>query len=204
VAWVVTTNPRNNQLLEALPQRARERIFPKLREVEMPLGKQIYAPGEARSTVYFPSQCIVALMYTMDDGHSAEISVIGNEGLVGIAVALGGESMTFGAIVQNAGLAYKLPAADLKLEFEQDRSVRRLVLRYTQALITQIAHTAVCNCHHSIHQQLCRWMLLSLDRLPTNEILITQEVIANMLGVRREAVTRAARRLQAKGVIAYR
>jgi CRP-like cAMP-binding protein len=153
--------------------------------------------------VYFPVDCIISLLYVMLDGHSAEISVVGREGIVGIAVFMGGDSTPSRAVVQSAGTAYRMPASDLKREFHNDAAMRMLMLRYTQALITQMAQTAVCNRHHSIDQQLARWLLLSLDRLPTNELTMTQELIANMLGVRREGVTEAARKLANKEVISY-
>ncbi len=170
----------------------------------MPLGKVLYEPGDKMRHVYFPTDCIVSLLYVMESGASAEISVVGNEGLVGIALFMGGESTSSRALVQSAGTAYRLPGPRLVEEFNRHSELMSLVLRYTQALITQMAQTAVCNRHHSIDQQLCRWLLLSLDRLPTNHLLMTQELIANMLGVRREGVTEAAGRLQKLGVIQYR
>ena len=200
---VVKTSPEQNDLLALLPQKTRERFFPKLREIELPLGKEIYAAGQDIQYVYFPVDCIISLLYVMLDGDSAEISVVGREGIVGIAVFMGGDSTPSRAIVQSAGTAYRLPAAELKREFNSDQSMRMLMLRYTQALITQMAQTAVCNRHHSIDQHLCRWLLLSLDRLPTNELTMTQELIANMLGVRREGVTESAGKLQKLGVIEY-
>lgn len=195
--------PERNTLLAALPQSARQRIFPLLHEIELSLGEEIYAAGEEEYTVYFPIDCIVSLLYVTLDGHSAEISVVGSEGVVGIAVVLGGGSTPSHAVVQSAGRAYRLPAADLRREFDSDPALRMLILRYTQALITQMAQTAVCNRHHTIEQQLARWLLLSLDRLPTDELTMTQELIANMLGVRREGVTEAAGKLQKLGVISY-
>ncbi len=197
------SGPERNTLLALLPQQIKDRVFPKLREVELPLGKEIYASGQDVQYVYFPVDCIISLLYVMLDGHSAEISVVGREGIVGIAVFMGGESTPTRAVTQSAGTAYRLPATDLKSEFNNDATMRMLMLRYTQALITQMAQTAVCNRHHTIDQQLCRWLLLSLDRLPTNELTMTQELIANMLGVRREGVTEAAGKLQQKGVINY-
>jgi CRP-like cAMP-binding protein len=197
------TGPERNDLLALLPTEAKERVFPMLREIELPLGKGIYAAGQEVEYVYFPVDCIISLLYVMLDGHSAEISVVGREGIVGIAVFMGGDSTPSRAIVQSAGTAYRLPAPKLKHEFNNDQAMRMLMLRYTQALITQMAQTAVCNRHHTIDQQLCRWLLLSLDRLPTNELTMTQELIANMLGVRREGVTEAAGKLQKLGVIEY-
>ena len=197
------TGPERNDLLALLPTGAKERVFPMLREIELPLGKGIYAAGQEVEYVYFPVDCIISLLYVMLDGHSAEISVVGREGIVGIAVFMGGDSTPSRAIVQSAGTAYRMPAVELKREFNNDAAMRMLMLRYTQALITQMAQTAVCNRHHSIDQQLCRWLLLSLDRLPTNELTMTQELIANMLGVRREGVTESAGKLQKLEVIKY-
>ena len=197
------TGPKQNDLLALLPQQTKERVFPLLREVELPLGKEIYAAGQEVQYVYFPVDCIISLLYVMLDGHSAEISVVGREGIVGIAVFRGGDSTPSRAIVQSAGTAYRLPAAELKREFNNDAAMRMLMLRYTQALITPMAQTAVCNRHHSIDQQLCRWLRLSLDRLPSNELTMTQELIANMLGVRREGVTESAGKLQKLSVINY-
>ena len=192
-----------NQLLAALPHDARERLVPQLRLVELPMGKVIYEPGQTISHAYFPTDCIVSLLHVTLDGHSAEVSVVGCEGVIGVSAFMGGVSTTSRAVLQSSGSAYRLPAADLKREFENDTSVRMLLLRYTQALITQMAQTAVCNRHHTTDQQLCRWLLLSLDRLRTNELTMTQELIANMLGVRRESVTDAATKLQNLGVIRY-
>jgi CRP-like cAMP-binding protein len=175
-----------------------------LQLVPMPLGKIVYESGDALRHVYFPADCIVSLLYVMKDGASAEISVVGNEGLVGVALFMGGETTPSRAIVQSAGSAYRLVAKRLKLEFNRHGQLQLLLLRYTQALITQMAQTAVCNRHHSVDQQLCRWLLLSLDRLPSNQLTMTQELISNMLGVRREGVTAAAAKLQRLGVIRYR
>ncbi|RFF27925.1 MULTISPECIES: Crp/Fnr family transcriptional regulator [unclassified Wenzhouxiangella] len=197
------TGPERNELLALLPDPIKERVFPLLREIELPLGKEIYAAGQDVQYVYFPADCIISLLYVMLDGHSAEISVVGREGIVGIAVFMGGDSTPSRAVVQSAGTAYRMPAGELKHEFHNDAAMRMLMLRYTQSLITQMAQTAVCNRHHSIDQQLARWLLLSLDRLPTNELTMTQELIANMLGVRREGVTEAAGKLQKLGVINY-
>jgi CRP-like cAMP-binding protein len=195
--------PRQNHLLAALPAAAQERIVPHLELVDMPLGKVLYESGESSRQVYFPTNSIVSLLYVMENGSSAEISVVGNEGIVGIAVFMGGESTTSRAIVQSSGHAYRLAGQRLKDEFNRHSALQVLVLKYTQALITQMAQTAVCNRHHSIDQQLCRWLLLSLDRLRSNELTMTQELIANMLGVRREGVTEAAGKLQRLGVIEY-
>lgn len=194
---------KNNELLAAMPWRVKERIFPLLRKVDMPLGKEIYAAGQVEESVFFPIDCIVSLLHVMDDGHSAEIAVVGHEGVMGIAVFMGGGSMPNSAIVQSAGSAYRLPAADFKREFDRDPDVRTLMLRYTQALITQMSQTAACNRHHTIQQQLCRWLLLSLDRLCGNDLTMTHELIANMLGVRREGVSEAAGQLQKLGLIRY-
>ena len=197
-------SPMENYLLAALPTVVQDRLLPHLELVPMPLGKVMYESGDSLRHVYFPTDCIVSLLYVMEDGSSAEISVVGNEGMVGIAVFMGGGSTPSRAIVQSAGSAYRLAGQRLRDEFNhQDAFMRLLMLRYTQALITQMAQTAVCNRHHSIDQQLCRWILLSLDRLPSNQLSMTQELIANMLGVRREGVTEAAGKLQKLGVIEY-
>jgi CRP-like cAMP-binding protein len=192
-----------NHLLAALPAEVHTRVIPHLVSVPMPLGKVLYESGDAENNVYFPTDCIVSLLYVMEDGASAEISVVGNEGIVGVAVFMGGESTTSRAIVQSAGHAYRLSGKRLKEEFNRHGALLHLMLRYTQALITQMAQTAVCNRHHTIDQQLCRWLLLSLDRLSSNELAMTQELIANMLGVRREGVTEAAGKLHKLGVIKY-
>ena len=196
-------SPNQNHLLAALPAAAQERIIPHLELVKMPLGKVLYESGESARRVYFPTNSIVSLLYVMENGASAEISVVGNEGIVGIAVFMGGESTTSRAIVQSSGYAYRLAGQRLKDEFNRHGDLQVLVLKYTQALITQMAQTAVCNRHHLIDQQLCRWLLLSLDRLRSQELTMTQELIANMLGVRREGVTEAAGKLQRLGVIEY-
>jgi CRP-like cAMP-binding protein len=195
--------PEQNHLLRALSASERERIFPHLQLVPMPLGKVLYESGGPLRHVYFPTDCIVSLLYVMENGSSAEISVVGNEGMVGIALFMGGETTPSRAVVQSAGHAYRLIGQRLKDEFYRSGDIQLLLLRYTQALITQMAQTAVCNRHHSVDQQLCRWLLLSLDRLPTSRLTMTQELIANMLGVRREGVTEAAGKLQASGVITY-
>jgi CRP-like cAMP-binding protein len=192
-----------NHLLAALPAAVQERIYPHLKRVPMPLGKVIYESGAELRNVYFPTDCIVSLLYVLENGASAEISVVGNEGLIGIALFMGGETTPSRAIVQSAGFAYQLAGQLLKEEFHRDADMQQLLLRYTQSLITQMTQTAVCNRHHSLDQQLCRWLLLSLDRLRTNQLTMTQELIANMLGVRREGVTEAAGKLQGLGVIRY-
>ncbi|MCG8909863.1 MULTISPECIES: Crp/Fnr family transcriptional regulator [Pseudomonas] len=198
-----TPSPAQNHLLAALPREVQERLFPHLELQRLDLGKVIYEPGDAMRYVFFPTDSIISLLYVMESGASAEISVVGNEGLVGIAVFMGGESTPSRAIVQSAGSVYRLAGQRMKDEFSRHGDMLMLLLRYTQALITQMAQTAVCNRHHSIDQQLCRWLLLSLDRLPGNKLIMTQELIANMLGVRREGVTEAAGKLQKQGVIEY-
>ncbi|WP_372521647.1 Crp/Fnr family transcriptional regulator [Sulfuricaulis sp.] len=196
--------PRDNFLLAALPAEVFDRLLPDLKPVTMPLGKVIYESGAQLEHVYFPApSCIVSMLYVMEDGSSAEIAVVGDEGMVGIALFMGGGTTPSRALVQSAGQAFKLPGNALKSEFERHSGLQILLLRYTQALITQMSQTAVCNRHHSVDQQLCRWLLLSLDRLTTNELTMTQELIANMLGVRREGVTEAAGKLQALGLISY-
>lgn len=199
-----TSPPEQNHLLAALPEDVRQRIFPHLELVELPLGKSLYESGDTMRYVFFPIDSIVSLLYVMESGASAEISIVGNEGVLGIALFMGGESTSSRAIVQGAGTAYQLPGQILKNEFNRHGALHNLLLRYTQSLMTQMAQTAVCNRHHSIEQQLCRWLLLSLDRLPANILDMTQELIANMLGVRREGVTEAAGKLQRQGVIEYR
>jgi CRP-like cAMP-binding protein len=197
------TFPRNNQLLAALPDAEWERWLPHLEAVELPLGKVLYEAHTTMAHVYFPTTSIVSLLYVMEDGGSAEIAVVGNEGLVGISLFMGGASTTSRAVVQSAGLGFRLKADLMMREFNLAGPVLHLLLRYTQALITQMAQTAVCNRHHSLNQQLCRWLLLSLDRLRSDELVMTQELIANMLGVRREGVTEAAGHLQQAGLIKY-
>ncbi|HEK1690111.1 TPA: Crp/Fnr family transcriptional regulator [Pseudomonas putida] len=196
-------DPQHNYLLAALPEQVLGRLEPHLERVDLALGQALYESGDTLRHVYFPVDAIVSLLYVMENGASAEISVVGNEGLVGIAVFMGGESTPSRAIVQSAGHGYRLPGQQLKNEFNRHGELMMLMLRYTQALITQMAQTAVCNRHHSIDQQLCRWLLLSLDRLPGDQLRMTQELIANMLGVRREGVTDAAGKLQRLGVIEY-
>ena len=194
---------RKNQLLAALPDMEWQRWLPQLEAVDMPLGLVLYESGATLSHVYFPTTAIVSLLYVMENGASAEIAVVGNEGIVGISLFMGGESTPSRAVVQSAGRGFRLKAQIVKDEFNRAGPVLHLLLRYTQALITQMAQTAVCNRHHSLDQQLCRWLLLSLDRLQDNELVMTQELIANMLGVRREGVTEAALKLQQDGLIRY-
>jgi CRP-like cAMP-binding protein len=196
-------DPGQNNVLAALEPAARDRLYPHLQLVAMPLGRVLYESGDTLRHVYFPTDCIVSLLYVMENGASAEISVVGNEGLIGIALFMGGETTPSRAIVQSAGHAYRLIGQVLKDEFHRNGHMQLKLLRYTQALITQMAQTAVCNRHHSVDQQLCRWLLLSLDRLASDELTMTQELIANMLGVRREGVTEAAGKLQKLGVIRY-
>src|ERR1700722_9414800 len=198
-----SSDQQRNLLLAGLSLEERNRLFPHLQLVLMPLGQSLYEPGTVLRHVYFPVDCIVSLLYVMENGESAEISVVGNEGLVGIALFMGGETTPSRAVVQSAGYAYQLSAQKLKDEFHRNGNLQVWLLRYTQALITQMSQTAVCNRHHSVDQQLCRWLLLSLDRLPSNQLTMTQELIANMLGVRREGVTDAAGKLQKLGVIQY-
>ena len=195
-------SPKSNHLLAALPDAEWQRWLPQLEAVEMPLGDVLYEPGSTLSHVYFPTTSIVSLLYVMGSGASAEIAVVGNEGIVGISLFMGGETTPSRALVQSAGHGYRLTSQMIKEEFKRP-PVLHLLLRYTQALITQMAQTAVCNRHHSLDKQLCRWLLLSLDRLQGNELVMTQELIANMLGVRREGVTEAALKLQKAGLIEY-
>jgi CRP-like cAMP-binding protein len=199
----VSKVPSLNRLLAALPSDIYERLQPNLELVPLKLGASVYEAGGKQAYVYFPTNAIISLLYVMKDGASAEIAVVGNEGIVGIALFMGGETTPSRAVVQSAGHAHRLSSKLLKREFELGGALQHLLLRYTQALITQMAQTAVCNRHHSIEQQLCRWLLLSADRLPTNELTMTQELIANMLGVRREGVTEAAGNLQDAGLIHY-
>lgn len=199
----MSPGPRRNHLLAALPDAEWGRWLPQLELVEMPLGQVLYESGVKMSHVYFPTTAIVSLLYVMEDGASAEIAVVGHEGIVGIALFMGGESTPSRAVVQSAGQGFRLRAQTIKDEFDRASPVLHLLLRYTQALITQMAQTAVCNRHHSLDQQLCRWLLLSLDRLQGSELVMTQELIANMLGVRRGGVTEAALKLQELGLIRY-
>ena len=197
-----TSDPRQNHLLSALPEADWQRWLPQLEPFDLPLGKVVYESGGVQSHVYFPTTAIVSLLYVMENGASAEIAVVGNDGVVGIPLFMGGESTTSRAVVQSAGRAFRLNAASMKEEFCR-APVLQLLLRYTQALITQMVQTAVCNRHHTLDQQLCRWLLLSLDRLDGSELVMTQQLIANMLGVRREGVTEAALKLQKAGLIRY-
>jgi CRP-like cAMP-binding protein len=196
-------SPKQNHLLAALPADDYARLLPDLELTPMPLGMAVYESGGHLCHVYFPTTSIVSLLYVMESGASAEIAISGNEGLVGISLFMGGESTPSRAVVQSAGNGYRLKASVLKKEFALGGTLQYLALRYTQALITQMAQTAVCNRHHSLDQQLCRWLLLSLDRMETNDLVMTQELIANMLGVRREGVTEAAGHLQKAGLIQY-
>ena len=196
--------PTDNELLNAFPDDRKTKFFPQLKRVNLPLGEVIYESGQTLDSVYFPTNSIISLLYVTENGSSAEISVVGNEGIVGIAVFMGGGSTPNRAVVHCAGSAYRLPASVLRKEFNSVSEVRLILLRYTQTLIAQMAQTAVCNRHHSIDQQLCRWLLLSIDRLKGNKLTMTQELIANMLGVRREGVTEAAGKLQQSGVINYK
>jgi CRP-like cAMP-binding protein len=196
-------SPKHNHLLAALPEDAYGSLLPSLEVVTMPLGLSVYESGGTQGYVYFPTTSIVSLLYVLADGASAEIAVTGNEGLVGIALFMGGETTPSRAVVQSAGHGYRLRAAVVKKHFENGGALQHLLLRFTQALITQMTQTAVCNRHHSVDQQLCRWLLLTLDRLPGDHLVMTQELIANMLGVRREGVTEAAGKLQGDGLIHY-
>jgi len=196
-------SPKQNHLLAALPATDYARLLPDLELIPMPLGWAVYESGSEMGYIYFPTTSIVSMLYVMENGSSAEIAIIGNEGLVGISLFMGGESTSSRAVVQSAGNGYRLKAKVLKREFALGGALQHLALRYTQTLITQMAQTAVCNRHHTLDQQLCRWLLLSLDRLPGDELVMTQELIANMLGVRREGVTEAAGNLQRDGIIHY-
>jgi CRP-like cAMP-binding protein len=196
-------DPQHNHLLAALPPAERARLYPRLQLVPMPLGMVLYESGDTQTHVYFPTDSIVSLRYVMPDGTSEEMSVVGNEGLIGVVLYLGGEPTPSRAIVQSAGHAYRLIGAQLKEEFDRNGEMQLLLLRYTQVLITQMAQIAVCKGHHSVDQQLCRWLLLSLDRLSSHQLTMTQEFIATMLGVRRDDVTEAAGKLQELGIIHY-
>lgn len=205
---ITSPDPRQNRLLAALPKAEFGKLLPHLEPVELALGETIHESGGKLHNVFFPTTAIVSLLYVMENGASAEIAVVGNEGIVGVALFMGGETMPNRAVVQSAGAAYRLGGQLLKQEFTRTGGRRQavlppLLLRYTQALLTQMAQTAVCNRHHTVDQQLCRWLLLSLDRLPSNKLHMTQELIANMLGVRREGVTEAAGSLQRAGLIEY-
>ena len=200
---MVPVDPRKNHLLWALPEAEWQRWQPALESVDLPLGEVIYESGGTMTNVYFPTSAIVSLLYVMENGASAEIAIVGNEGVVGVSIFMGGGSTPSRAEVQSAGRGFRLKARFMTAEFNRSGPVMHLMLRYTQALITQMAQTAVCNRHHSLNQQLCRWLLLSLDRLQGSELVMTQELIANMLGVRREGVTEAALTLQRAGLIRY-
>ena len=197
-------SPNQNHLLAALPTAEFERLAPHLELVPMLLGETLYEPGGQLSHVYFPTTAIVSLLYVMESGSSAEIAGVGNEGVLGISLFMGGDTTPSSAVVQTAGHGYRLPGRLLKEEFNRAGLMQRLLLRYTQALLTQMCQTAACNRHHSIEQQLCRWLLLTLDRLPSQELVMTQELVAGALGVRREGITEAAGKLQRAGFIRYR
>jgi CRP-like cAMP-binding protein len=199
----VPSEPRSNKLLAVLPKEELGRLLPQLELVSMPLGKALSEGRGQMKYVFFPTTAIVSLLHVMDNGASGEIAVVGNDGVVGIAVFMGGETTPNRAIVQSAGMAFRLNGSALMAEFNRSGILQHLLLRYTMALLAQMAQTAACNRHHSVDQQLCRWLLLSLDRLPSNELVMTQELIANMLGVRREGVTVAAGKLQRAGLIDY-
>ncbi len=208
VAQAAPRSPRDNHLLAALPAADFERLLSSLELVWLPLGKVLHEAGDRLNHVYFPTSAIVSLLYVVESGGSAEVAVIGNDGMVGIALLMGGESMPNRAVVLSAGYAYRLNRPVFTDEFQRSGGRRsgafnQVLLRYTQALVTQMAQTAVCNRHHSVSQQLCRWLLLNIDRSLSNELLMTQELIANMLGVRREGITEAARKLQMAGIIRY-
>jgi CRP-like cAMP-binding protein len=199
----IPSSPPQNRLLDALPAEEFARLEPRLELVPLPLGQVIYESGSELRHVYFPTDSIISLLYVMEDGASAEIAVVGNEGIIGVALFMGGETMPNRALVQSAGHAYRLKGQLLKDEFNRSGGLQHRLLRYTQALLTQMGQTAVCNRHHTLDQQLCRWLLLSHDRLHSDELVMTQELIANMLGVRREGVTAAAGNLQRAGLITY-
>ena len=197
-------SPNQNHLIAALPTAEFERLAPHLELVPLLLGDTLYEPGGQLEHVYFPTTAIVSLLYVMESGSSAEMAGVGNEGILGISLFMGGNTTPSSAVVLTAGHGYRLQARLLKEEFSRAGLVQRLLLRYTQALVTQMAQSAACNRHHSIEQQLCRWLLLTLDRLPSNELVMTQELVASTLGVRREGITEAAGKLQRAGVIRYR
>jgi CRP-like cAMP-binding protein len=197
-------NPNRNHLLAALPAEEFGRLAPYLEPVAMRLGETIYEPGEQLQHVYFPTTAIVSLLYIMESGASAEMAGVGNEGVLGISLFMGGDTTPSSAVVQTAGYCYRLEARLLKEEFNRAALVQKLFLRYTQALVTQMTQTAACNRHHSIEQQLCRWLLLTLDRLPSTDLIMTHELVAGAFGVRRESITEAAGNLQRAGLIGYR
>lgn len=196
-------SPKQNRLLAALPTSEYERLAPHLALAPMPLGKILHESGSQFHYVYFPTTSIMSLLYEMENGATSETAVVGNEGMIGVTLFMGGETTTSKAVVQNAGFAYRMKKSLLKDEFDRSIPLRHVLLRYTQALLTQMAQTAVCNRHHSLDQQLCRRILLNLDRLPTNDLPMTQELMASMLGVRREGVTEAAGKLRSAGLINY-
>jgi CRP-like cAMP-binding protein len=198
------TNPNQNHLLAALPGAEFERLAPHLEPVPMPLGQMLYEPGGQLQHAYFPVSAIVSLHYVLESGAAASVASVGNEGVLGVSLFMGGDTTPSSAVVQNGGQAYRLDRRLLKQEFDRTGALQRLLLRYTQALLTQMSQTAVCNRHHSVEQQLCRWLLLTLDRVPSGEFSMTQELVAGMLGVRREGITEAAGRLQGEGYIRYR
>jgi CRP-like cAMP-binding protein len=200
---VSTLCSSHNHLLSCLPDDTWRRWSAQMELVDLPLGHVLYEPGNAMQHVYFPLDAIVSLLYVLEDGASAEIAVVGNEGLVGVSIFMGGESTTSRGVVQSSGKGLRMRGQTIKAEFDAQPAVMHLLMRYTQALITQMAQTAVCNRHHTVDQQLCRWLLMSLDRLQGNELVMTQELIANMLGVRREGVTESALKLQRAGLIRY-
>ena len=200
----IAPSPNQNHLLAALPTDEFEPLAAQLELVPMPLGQMLYEPGSQLQHAYFPTSCIVSLHYVTESGASAETAGVGSEGVVGVSLFMGGNTTPSSAVVQTAGHAYRLGRRLLMEEFNRAGLLQRMLLRYTQALLTQMAQTAVCNRHHSLEQQLCRWLLLTLDRLPTNELIMTQELVASMLGVRREGVTEAAGNLQRAGCISYR
>jgi CRP-like cAMP-binding protein len=196
--------PTHNLILAALPKDVLQKLLPELEFVEMPLGRPLYESGGRLQHVYFPVEGIVSLLYVTEAGSSAELAVVGCEGMVGVSLFMGGETTPNRAVVQSACKAYRMPAASLKTSFAEGGALQLILLKFTQALITQISQTAVCNLHHSVDQQLCRWLLLSIDRLPANTLQMTQELIANMLGVRRQGVTESAGKLEREGLITYR
>ena len=197
-------NPSQNHLLAALPTADFERLAPHLEPVPLPLGEVLYEPGGQLQHAYFPTTAIVSLHYVMESGASAETAGVGNEGVVGISLFMGGDTTPSSAVVQTGGHGYRLDSRHLKEEFKRGGLMQHLLLRYTQALITQVTQTAVCNRHHSVEQQLCRWLLLTLDRVSSRELVMTQELVASMLGVRREGITEAAGKLKHAGLISYR
>lgn len=203
MAMDVATDPRSNDLLAALPEEEFEHLLPSLEPVKMNLGEVLYESGKKQAYVYFPTDSIVSLVYVMENGSSAEVAIAGHEGLVGVSLFMGGDTTPSRALVQSAGYGFRVRGSRLRKEFDRGVALRQLLLRYTQALLTQMAQTAVCNRHHSVDQQLCRWLLMSIDRLASNRLVMTQELIANMLGVRREGVTEAAGKLLVAGVIHY-